>query len=105
MGAAFHPSYRGIGEMLNSEDMVAGMLGLAEKIKTRAEEIAPYDAHNRTHYKDAFSARAAKHGGMHKDRAVGTVTNDDDAAFYIEFGNVNITKHRVLGKSLDAARD
>lgn len=107
MGATFDASFPGIGEMLNADFMVADMLGRAEKVKTAAEAAAPFDPNSKDggHYKDSFTASAAAHGGAKKDRAVGTVTNTDEAAFFIEFGNVNIAKHRVLGKSLDAARD
>ena len=107
MGATFDASFPGIGEMLNADFMVADMLHRAEQVKAAAEAIAPFDPHSKdgSHYKDSFSATAAAHGGAKKDRAAGTVTNTDDAAFYIEYGNVHVTKHRVLGKSLDAACD
>jgi hypothetical protein len=107
MGARFDASFPGIGEMLNADYMVADMVARAKKVQAAAEAIAPFDAHSKdgSHYKDSFSVTSETHGGVHKDRAAAHVINDDPASFYIEFGNTNITKHRVLGKSLDAARD
>jgi len=107
MGATFNPSFPGVGEMLNADFMVADMLGRAEKVKAAAEAAAPFDPNSKDggHYKDSFSATAAAHGGVKKDRASGTVTNTDEAAFYIEYGNVHVTKRRTLGTALDAARD
>ena len=107
MGATFNESFPGVGEMLNADFMVAGMLGRAEKVKTAAEAAAPFDPNSKdgTHYKDSFSVSAKAHGGFDNDRAAGTVTNTDEAALWIELGSVHITKHRTLGTALDAARD
>jgi hypothetical protein len=105
MAATFNASFKGIGEMLRADFMVAAMESKAEKVKTRAEQIAPYDAESKdgTHYRDAFHVEADARGGAHHDRAVGRVVNDDEAAFFIEYGNVHVDRHRTLGRALDAA--
>lgn len=103
--ATFKPSYTGIGEMIRSPEVRAEMVRRAEKVKAQAEATAPYDAKSTTHYKDAFHVTSTSRGGKDKDRAAATVVNDDAAAFFIEWGNANITKHRTLGRALDAAKD
>jgi hypothetical protein len=91
--------------MLNADFMVAAMLTRALRVKAAAEAIAPFDpgSTDGTHYRDSFTAEAHPKGGVHHDRAAGVVSNDDGAAFFIEWGNRNITRHRVLGRALDAA--
>lgn len=103
----FQASYRGIGELLRSAEMEAEMVRRAEKVKAAAEAIAPYDPDSTdgTHYKDAFRVESTRRGGLHQDRAAASVVNDDDAAFFIEFGNRNIPRKRVLGNAMHAAGD
>jgi hypothetical protein len=105
--AKFNASYKGIGAMLRADFMLAAMVGKAEKVKARAEETAPFDPHSKdgTHYRDAFHVESEDRGGAHHDRAVARVVNDDPAAFFIEYGNVNVEKHRTLGRALDAAAE
>ena len=103
--AKFTASYSGIGQMLRSEQMQAEMRARAERVKTRAEQLAPYDESSTdgSHYRDSFRVESSSRGGVHHDRAAARVINDDEAAFFIEYGNVNIVKHRVLGRALEAA--
>jgi len=104
--ASYNADYHGIGEMLCSPEMQADMKARAEKVKARAEAIAPFDpkAKDGTHYRDAFSVESGVQEGKTR-RAFGRVLNDDSAAFYIEHGTRDTPKHRVLGKALDAAKD
>jgi hypothetical protein len=103
---SFTPNYKGIGEMLRSKSMLDAMVFRAEKIKTVAEAIAPFDPGSKdgTHYRDAFRVETSTHGGIHKDRAEAKVVNDDAAAFYIEYGTEDTPRFRTLGKAADAGR-
>jgi len=101
----YNADYKGIGEMLVSPEMQAAMKTLAEKVKARAEETAPFDPKGKDgHYKDSFSADS---GVRHSktSRAYGRVTNDDPAAFFIEYGTRDTPKHRTLGKAIDALNE
>jgi hypothetical protein len=104
MAARFNASYDGIGEMIRSQFMVEAMLGKAEKVRAAAEGIARaediYDPAGDPHYVDQFTVTATRSGGEHHDRAVAYIGNSSDHAFFIEWGNANITKHRVLGRAL-----
>jgi regulator of protease activity HflC (stomatin/prohibitin superfamily) len=102
----FRPNHAGIGEMLNRPAMVRHMQARANKIAAAARQAAPFDPNSKdgTHYKDSFTVSAQALGGIHHDRAEAKVTNDDAAAFYIEYGTRKTTRHRTLGKAIDAAR-
>lgn len=107
MGARLRPSYRGIGEMLRADFMLADMVRRAEEVKATAESIAPVYEQGRHpgRYKAAFRVEADPRGGHRHDRAVGRVVNDSPEAFIVEYGNRNTPRHRTLGKALDAAGD
>lgn len=92
-------------EVLRSDFMVAEMERRAQLVAKAARADAPYDpgSTDGTHYKDAFRVETTKHGGIHHDRAAGVVINDDEAAFFIEYGTVDTPKFRTLGRALDAA--
>lgn len=103
----FSASYKGIGEMLCTPEMQADMKARAERVKARAEAIAPFDpkAKDGTHYRDAFDVESGITDEGKGHRAFGKVTNTDDAALWIEVGTKDTPKHRTLGKALDAAKD
>lgn len=111
MPSSFRASYKGIGELLNAEFMVADMRARAEKVAARAVETAPFDPNDRDgqHYNERFQVEAGKHGGVHKDRAYGRVSNDDKAARWVEYGMIvdgkqRVPEHATLRKALyDAA--
>lgn len=105
--STFKASYAGIGEMLNAPWMVADMHARAERVKVRAEATAPYDRNDPDgiHYRDAFEVESGKHGGVHHDRAYGRVTNTDQAALAVEYGNRNTPRHATLRRALEAGRD
>ena len=102
----FDASFEGIGEMLCSPEMQAEMRRRAEKVKAAAEAAAPFDPHSKdgTHYKDSFSVDSGVREGKTR-RAFGRATNDDPAAFYIEYGTSDTPRHRTLGRALDHAKD
>lgn len=90
--------------MLRSDEMVAAMEARGALVLAQAIATAPFDAKDKDgrHYVEDFSISSTKHGGVHNDRAACVVSNDNSAAFYVEFGNVNVDRHRTLGKALDA---
>ena len=118
MTARYNHDYAAFGRnVLNAEWMEAEMLRRAEQGKVFAEAHAPYDPQDADgeHYRDAFSVSSGKHGGLHKDRAYGRLTNDNSAAALVEFGRpAGVDKngraypaqerHRTLGSALDAMK-
>jgi hypothetical protein len=107
MTANFEGDYRGIGEMLCSEEMQAEMHRRADKIAVAAEADAPVgpasDPH-RGRYKASFTVGSGVQEGKTR-RAYGRVTNDAPEAIYVEYGNKNTDAHHTLGRALDAAKD
>jgi hypothetical protein len=105
--ARFSPSYRGLGELLRSEAMEAEMVRRAEKVKARFEATAPVDetGPHPGRLRDSARVESSRAGGLKHDRAVATVVVEAPEAFYAEFGNRNVPRHRTLGRALDAARD
>jgi len=104
---SFKASYEGIGEMLCSDGMVAEMRRRAEKVKVAAEALAPYDptSIDGSHYRDSFKVTAGVERTLATLRAVGRVSNADEAAVFIEYGTSKTPDYHVLGKAIDAARD
>lgn len=101
MAAGYRADYSGIGDMLTAPFMVAEMRRRAEKVKARAEALAPVDDGE---YKRSFDVSAGVREGRHR-RAYGRVTNTAPHAFYVEFGTTDTPRFRVLGRALDAATD
>jgi hypothetical protein len=106
MADGYQADYSGIGRLLTSPGMVAEMRRRAEKMKVYAESIAPVDEHgpHPGRYKASFHVES----GVQRrktSRAFGRLYNDSPEAFYVEFGTSRTPRHRVLGRSLDAARD
>lgn len=102
----YEQSYAGVGEMLRADFMVAAMRAEAEKVKTVAESIAPFDptSTDGVHYKERFRVESGVREGK-KPRAYGRVLNDDPAAFQIEYGTSDTPRHRTLGIAMHAAGD
>jgi hypothetical protein len=98
-------SYAGIGEMLNSDFMVAEMGRRAALVRAHAEGTAPvydgkrYDPH-RGQYKESFSDGAFPFGGIHHDRAEGWVENSAPHALYVEYGNRGAEPHHTMLRAL-----
>lgn len=105
---AYVHDYDAFGELVLREDwMLAEMTERAEKVKTLAEAIAPFDPEDKKslHYKEAFRVETSTHGGAHSDRAEAKVVNDDPIAVYVEYGTRNNPAHHTLTRALDAAGD
>ena len=104
--SGFKADYAGIGQMLRSAEMEAGMLELAEKAKTYAEAIAPVDEHSDHpgRYKAAFRTESGRAGGYEHDRAYANLVNDAEEALWVEVGSKHNDAHHVLARSIDAIR-
>jgi hypothetical protein len=108
MASTFKASYSGIGEMINSDFMVAEMRQRAERIRAAAEAHAPVGGEGDPHpgaYKESLTVDSGTHGGEHNDRAYGRVTANVPYAYQVEFGDKYTPRHRTLGTALDAAGD
>lgn len=105
--STFRASYRGIGELLRSAGMETEMLRRAEKVRARFVETAPVDetGPHPGRLRDSARVESDKYGGVHNDRAIARVVVEAPEAFYAEFGNKNVARHRTLGRALDAARE
>lgn len=106
----FNPSYRGIGEMLKSPEMVKEMESRAKRVKAAAEASAPIylSAKDPGQYKRSFVVDS----GVRKDkngsgsRAYGRVTNTAPYAIFVEYGSTTTPKHRTLYNALhEGAKD
>jgi hypothetical protein len=103
--SSFESSYEGIGEMLRSDFMLMAMAERAEKVASRAEELAhvspigsklsPSGA-----YKKSFHVRLSKRGGKQKNRAEARVVSDDPIAYYVEHGTVNMSGEHVMLRAI-----
>lgn len=90
MASTFTASYHGIGEMLKGHPpLIAGLVKQATRIATIAAATAPRDT---GHFADSFHVSVA----IRSDRAVAKVTNDDDAALWIEMGTRDTPEHKTL---------
>ncbi len=97
----FEGSYEGIGEMLNSDWMIAEMVKRGEAVKERAKELAPeYEGtdkdEHRGRYKRSFFVHGYAHGGQNNDRAVAVIGNDSPEAIFVEKGVVRRRKDGTL---------
>jgi hypothetical protein len=104
--ATYRPSFKGLGELLKSPEMVAEMVAAAERAKAFAEAIAPRETGE---YASRFSVAATRDGGSKHDRAAAYLINDDPASLSIEYGTgepngSRTPKHRTLGRAIDAMR-
>jgi hypothetical protein len=95
--------------LLNSEGMQRVVKHYADKIKDRAEVIAPVgspaepDEHV-GRYKRSFSVEVHTHGGATRDRAEAIVSNDSPEAVYVEFGDRGSEPYHTLLRAAIEAR-
>ena len=106
---SYKPDEEGMRRFLNSENMKLLVKHYADKIKDRAEEIAPVGApwepdDHAGRYKASFSSEVHTHGGIHRDRAEATVRNDALEAQYVEFGHRGREPYHTLLRATFEAR-
>lgn len=87
--------------VLNAPWMVEHMRARAERAKEFAESIAPDAPPYGEGYIASFNVEAGTNGGIHHDRAYATLSNDDDAASFVEFGTERQEAQHVLTRALD----
>lgn len=90
--------------VLNAPWMVEEMRQRAERGKAFAESIAPDAPPYGEGYIASFKVDAGTNGGVHHDRAYGTLSNSDDAAVFLEFGTEKMPAQHILLRSLDVMR-
>ena len=89
---SYNPNHEGIRRFLNSEGMQRVVKHYADKIKDRAEEIAPVGSpwepdEHAGRYKASFSVEVHTLGGATNDRAEAIVRNDAPEAIHVEYGH------------------
>lgn len=107
-------SYSGVGEMLNSDFIMAMVRSRGQAVLDEAEATAPVyggpsgDTH-RGRYKDSFELEVVDHGGFKGDRAAAYIWNNAPEAAVVEFGFSPSAKrpkgqkaHRTLRNALSA---
>lgn len=107
MTTKFEASYEGIGQMLCMTSLQQNMRRRAERVKTAAIPLSPYDEDEEgQHYVECFEVssgvKVSEKGAM---RAYGRVTNTSPHASAVEWGFNNTPRHRVLGRAMMAAGD
>lgn len=96
--ARFKGNYRGIGQMLRSAQMQREMETRAERVKGKAETLAPHDSGR---YAGSFRVESGVREGR-KPRAVAKVINDAPNAPYVEWGTSKTPRFRPMGKAADS---
>jgi hypothetical protein len=98
----FNPDFRGLGELLRSQEMQTAMRATASKIAEAARATAPVDSGE---YRDSFEVSSGVRESPSR-RAYGRVINETPYAASVEFGNSQGSPaQHVLGRSIDAAKD
>lgn len=90
----FHASRRGIGELLNSAEVIAVLMLIMAEAMARAVVIAPVETGR---YKEAFEI-GTDHNKPDRPRA--WLRNNMFYALSVEFGAGPVPRHRTLGKAL-----
>lgn len=96
---SFKANRRGIGELINSPEVVAVLLTVATEAMARAEVIAPVDTGR---YKAAFEV-GTDH--IKPDRPRAYLRNNMPYAIAPEFGAGPVPRHRTLGKAMGIVED
>jgi hypothetical protein len=105
---SYNPDHEGMRRFLNSEGMQRVVEHYANKIKDRAEVLAPIGSpaepdEHAGRYKASFSVEVHTHGGATRDRAEAIVKNDAPEAVYVEFGDRgNEPYHTLLRAAVEA---
>lgn len=90
----FRPNRRGVGELLNSPEVVAMLMVIMGEAQERAVIIAPVETGK---YKEAFEI-GTDHNKPDRPRA--WLRNNMWYALTVEFGAGPVPRHRTLGKAL-----
>jgi hypothetical protein len=99
----YRSNYAGVRKMITAPYMQADMKVRAQRVKAIAVATAPVgDGPTRGRYKRSFSVKSGAHGGFRHDRAYGRVTNSAPEAWFVEWGNKYVPRHRTLGNALYA---
>ena len=93
--AKFRASYKGIGEILRSQQMQREMADRADRVKSTAEALAPRETGD---YAASFRVETEIREGKTR-RAVAKVINDSPHATYVEWGTSRTPRHRVMGRA------
>lgn len=97
--------YTGVGELLRSDMVLEALAIKAEKVRAYAEDLAPESPLGSElsppgKYKKSFKVVLDRRGGIHFNRAVAYIVNDDPIAEYVEHGTRNMRGLHVLIRSL-----
>lgn len=96
-GSGFQASYKGIGQMLNSDFIQDAMVDQAEKIRAYAISISPSGRTGK--YRESFVIyrnRGLHAGGI---RAYARLYNEEPYAAAVEYGNRGRKGQRILAKA------
>lgn len=92
--STFKPSYKGIGQLMNSPEMVELVRQRAEAAMGYAESISPERTGD---YKASFEVTAGANGGPKNDRAEARLTNTSDHAVDVEWKDGYHVLNRTAG--------
>lgn len=100
--STFKASYKGIGQMLNSDFVQDAMVDHAEKIKAYAIGISPQGSTSR--YRSSFKIYRIRVLASKGIRAGARLYNEAPYAAAVEFGNRrnNFKGQRILGRAMHA---
>jgi hypothetical protein len=101
----YKSNFAGIGQMLKSNFMMEAMAMKAEKVRAKAEDIAPvYTGESELSppgsYKRSFKIIITKRGGKNNDRAEAAVISDSPVAKFVEHGTTKMAGEHILLRAL-----
>lgn len=102
MGVVYRANPVGLRAMNAAPFMVVAMERVAQRIKTRAEEISPVRTGR---YKAGWRITSGVHGGKAYARVFNAVRSDDNFLYpaALERGTRYMKRQRILGRAVDAA--
>lgn len=96
----YTPDQIGMAEFLNSPGMMRLVEHYADKIRDRAEAMAPigepWEDDHPGRYKASFHVRSHRLGGATSDRAEAIVYNDSPEAVFVEYGHRGLEPYHTL---------
>lgn len=104
----FRESYPGIGRLLRSPMLAAGVGEFAKKIMNNAKENSPVgdpatDPGSGT-FKESWEIQQVARTGRHHDRTGFIVRNTDPGGFYIEKGTSTTPGHNTLMNAIESMK-